>query len=76
MTPVHGDGDVTTQCLTNMLHRDAGDCLYPGGIVNVMAFTAPGSVAGSEGEMQCLLSFLSKPLNDTVMRNTQHSNKH
>ncbi len=37
--------DVTKQCLTNMLHRDAGDCLYPGGVVNVMAFTTPGSVS-------------------------------
>lgn len=39
---------VTTLCLTNMLHRYAGDCLYPEGIVNVMVFTTPGSVTGSE----------------------------
>lgn len=62
----HGSGDVTEQCLTNMLHTDAGDCLYPGGIVNVMAFTTPGSVTGSEREVQCLLCLLSKPLNDTA----------
>lgn len=37
MTPTqpeaHDRSDVTTQCLANMPHRDAGDCLYPGGIV-------------------------------------------
>lgn len=59
--------DVTEQCLTNMLHRDAGDCLCPGGIVNVMAFTTLGSESGSEREVQCLLSFPSKSLNDTAM---------
>lgn len=57
---------VTTQCLTNMLHGNAGDCLYPGGIVNVMAFTTAGTVTGSEREVQCLLRFLSKPPNDTA----------
>lgn len=39
------NSDVTQQCLTNMLHRVAGDCLYPGDVVNVMAFTAPGSAS-------------------------------
>lgn len=71
MTPgesgLHDSSDVTTLCLTNMLHRDAEDCLYPRGVVNVMAFTTPGSVTGSEQEVQCLLSFLSKALNDTAM---------
>lgn len=41
----HDSSDVTQQCLTNRLHRDAGDCLHPRDIVNVMAFTAPGSVS-------------------------------
>lgn len=63
MTPgqpeAHNRSDVTMQCLGNMLHRDAGDCLYPGGIVNVMPFTTSGSVTGSEQEVQCLLSFHS-----------------
>lgn len=72
----HDSSDVAQQCLTNMLHRDAGDRLYPGDIVNVMAFTAPGSVSWSEREVQCLLSFLSKPLNDAAMWKTQRSEKH
>lgn len=60
-----GSRDVTEQCLTNTLHRDAGDRRNPGGIVNVMAFKTPGPVCGSEREVQCLRSFLSKPLSDT-----------
>lgn len=39
------NSDVTQRCLTNMLHRVAGDRLFPGDVVNVMAFTAPGAVS-------------------------------